>query len=591
MAKVKSFGERIADALVEDGLLSAGQIGELLEQQKKEGARLIKLIVDKSYVSEQDLAVSMGRVLNVPPVNLARVSIPPEVVELLPRDTAHNYKVVPVSRLENRLFLAMADPLNVLAIDDVKRITKLEISPLIASEKAIVDKLNAFDAAKSGSMEDIIQDAQKQNEADAEADSIEAVKEGMEEVNLDQLAASSGEAPVIKLANLIIIQAIKDRASDIHLEPFEKNMRLRYRVDGVLMDATPPPKQMQLALASRFKIMSSLDIAERRLPQDGRMRVKVGGKDYDLRVSVLPTVHGEKIVMRVLDKSNLTASIDKLGLDPDTFKQFKGAIDAPHGLILVTGPTGSGKTTTLYSALNELNSPQWNIVTVEDPVEFQVPGINQVPTKKDIGLTFASALRSILRQDPDIIMIGEIRDTETAEIAIEAALTGHQVLSTMHCNDAPGAIARLDDMGIAPFLISSSVILACAQRLMRRICSHCKEPVTYPAKMFEDLGIDPGMFDGVQLFCGHGCDRCKNSGWPVRRSVIEVMTISDQIRNLIIARSSTGEMGKLAINQGMRTLRMVALDRARDGVSTLEQVLVTTSDACSASKLPLHRSE
>jgi type IV pilus assembly protein PilB len=577
MAKVKSFGERIADALVEDGLLSAGQIAELLEQQKKEGARLIKLIVDKSYVSEQDLAVSMGRVLNVPPINLARLSIPPEVVELLPRDTAHNYKVVPISRLENRLFLAMADPLNVLAIDDVKRITKLEIFPLIASEKAIADKLNAFDAAKSSSMEDIIQDAQKQTEADADADSIEAVKEGMEEVNLDQLAASSGEAPVIKLANLIIVQAIKDRASDIHLEPFEKNMRLRYRVDGVLMDATPPPKQMQLALASRFKIMSSLDIAERRLPQDGRMRVRVSGKDFDLRVSVMPTVHGEKVVMRVLDKSNLTASIDKLGLDPDTFKQFKGAIDAPHGLILVTGPTGSGKTTTLYSALNELNSPIYNIITVEDPVEFQIPGINQVPTKKEIGLTFANALRSILRQDPDIIMIGEIRDTETAEIAIEAALTGHQVLSTMHCNDAPGAIARLDDMGIAPFLISSAVILSCAQRLMRRICSHCREPVAYPPKMFEDLGIDPAIFSGVQLYRGRGCERCKNSGYAGRMAIIEAMTITDQIRKLIIARANTRELGKVAISQGMRTLRMVGLDRSREGVSTLEQVLLITS--------------
>ena len=519
----------------------------------------------------------MGRVLNVPPINLARVNIPPEVVELLPRDTAHNYKVVPVSRLENRLFLAMADPLNVLAIDDVKRITRLEISPLIASEKAIIDKLNAFDAAKGGSMEDIIQDAQKQDEADADADSIEAVKEGIEEVNLDQLASSSGEAPVIKLANLIIVQAIKDRASDIHLEPFEKNMRLRYRVDGVLMDATPPPKQMQLALTSRFKIMSSLDIAERRLPQDGRMRVRVSGKDYDLRVSVMPTVHGEKIVLRVLDKSNLTASIDKLGLDPDTFKQFKAAIDAPHGLILVTGPTGSGKTTTLYSALNELNNPIYNIVTVEDPVEFQVPGINQVPTKKEIGLTFANALRSILRQDPDIIMIGEIRDTETAEIAIEAALTGHQVLSTMHCNDAPGAIARLDDMGIAPFLISSSVILSCAQRLMRRICSHCREPVTYPPKMFEDLGIDPAIFSGVQLYRGRGCDRCKNSGYAGRMAIIEAMTITDQIRKLIIARANTRELGKVAISQGMRTLRMVGLDRAREGISTLEQVLLITS--------------
>ena len=577
MAKVKSFGERIADALVEDGLLSAGQVEELLEQQKKEGARLVKLIVDKAYISEQDLAVCMGRVLNVAPINLGRVTIPEEIADLLPRETEYNHKVVPVSRLENKLFLAMADPLNVLALDDVKRITKLEITPLIASEKSIMDKLAAFDAAKGGSMEDIIQSAQKQSEEDADTDTVEAVREAIEEVNLDQLAASSEEAPVIKLANLIIVQAIKDRASDIHLEPFERSMRLRYRVDGVLLDATPPPKQMQLAMTSRFKIMSSLDIAERRLPQDGRMRVRVGGKDYDLRVSVLPTVHGEKIVLRVLDKTNLSASLDKLGLDAETFKQFKSAIDAPHGLILVTGPTGSGKTTTLYSALNELNSPQWNIVTVEDPVEFQIPGINQVPTKKDIGLSFANALRSILRQDPDIIMIGEIRDTETAEIAIEAALTGHQVLSTMHCNDAPGAIARLDDMGIAPFLISSSVILACAQRLMRRICSHCKEPVTYPPKMFEDLGIDPATFQGVQLYRGRGCERCKNSGYAGRMAIIEAMTITDQIRKLIIARASTREMAKVAVKEGMRTLRMVGLDRAREGISTLEQVLLITS--------------
>jgi type IV pilus assembly protein PilB len=579
MAKIKSYAERIADALVEDGLLSANQIEELLERQKKEGARLVKLLVDKDkqYVSPDDLAVCVGRVLNVSPINLARISILPEVLELIPRDTAHNHKVIPVARLENKLYLAMADPLNVLAIDDVRRITKLDIFPLIASEKAITEKLNAIDAAKSGSMEDLIQDAQKQSDSESEADTLEAVKEFSEEVNLDQLAASSEEAPVIKLANLIILQAIKDRASDIHLEPFEKVMRLRYRIDGVLIDATPPPKQLQLALASRMKIMSNLDIAERRLPQDGRMRVKVSGKDFDLRVSVLPTVHGEKIVLRVLDKSNLSASIDKLGLDEMTLKQFRAAIDAPHGLILVTGPTGSGKTTTLYSALNELNSPQWNIVTVEDPVEFQVPGINQVPTKKDIGLTFANALRSILRQDPDIVMIGEIRDTETAEIAIEAALTGHQVLSTMHCNDAPGAIARLDDMGIAPFLISSSVILSCAQRLMRRICSHCKEPVTYPAKMFEDLGIDPVMFEGVQLYRGRGCDRCKQSGYVGRMAIIEAMTITDQIRKLIIARASTREMAKLAVNQGMKTLRMVALDRARDGMTTLEQVLVVTS--------------
>ncbi|MEK7781304.1 MAG: ATPase, T2SS/T4P/T4SS family [Verrucomicrobiota bacterium] len=576
MPPVKSFGERIADALVEDGLLTSKQVEELLEQQKREGTRFIKLVTEKSYVSEQDLTVSMGRVLNVPPINLARLSIPVEVADLLPREIAQNHKIVPVSRLENKLFIAMSDPLNVLAVDDVKRITKLEVSTMIASEKAITDKLNSLDASKGGSMEDIIQDAAKKG-LDDDGSGIETVKEAVEEVNLDQLAASSEEAPVIKLANIIVMQAIKDRASDIHIEPFEKGLRLRYRVDGALMDATPPPKNMQLALASRFKIMSSLDIAERRLPQDGRMRVRVGGKDYDLRVSIMPTVHGEKIVLRVLDKGNLSASLDKLGLDPDTFNQFKHAVDAPHGLLLVTGPTGSGKTTTLYSALNELNSPVFNIVTVEDPVEFQIPGINQVPVKKEIGLTFASALRSILRQDPDIVMIGEIRDTETAEIAIEASLTGHQVLSTMHCNDAPGAIARLDDMGIAPFLISSSVILSCAQRLMRRICSHCKEPVTYPAKMFHDLMIDPSVFDGVTLYRGRGCDRCKNSGYAGRLAVIEAMTVSDEIRKLIISRSNTRELSKVAIGQGMRTLRMVALDRARDGVSTLEQVLVMTA--------------
>ncbi len=582
MPAVKSFGERIADALVEDGLLSARQIEELVAQQKQGGTRLLKLILEKAYVSEQDMAVCMGRVLNTPPINLLRVTIPLDIADLLPREVAQNHKVVPVSRLDNKLFLAMADPLNVLALDDVKRITKLEVSPLIASEKQIIEKLNHIESAKSGSMEDIIEDAKKKQSAEKAAgeeddSKVEVSKDSFEEVNLDQLAASSEEAPVIKLANLILLQAIKDRASDIHVEPFDKTTKLRYRVDGVLMEATPPPKQMQLALASRFKIMSSLDIAERRLPQDGRMRLRVGGKDYDLRVSILPTVHGEKIVLRVLDKGNLSASLDKLGLDPDTFTQVKSAVDAPHGLILVTGPTGSGKTTTLYSALNELNNPVFNIVTVEDPVEFQIPGINQVPVKKEIGLSFANALRSILRQDPDIIMIGEIRDTETAEIAVEAALTGHQVLSTMHCNDAPGAVARMDDMGIAPFLISSSVILACAQRLMRRICSHCKEPVEYPDKMFSDLNIDPAVFDGVTLYRGRGCERCKNSGYAGRLAIIEAMTVTDEIRKLVIARANTRELSKVAIGQGMRTLRMVALDRVRDGVSTLEQVLMLTS--------------
>lgn len=576
MPPVKSFGERIADALVEDGLLTTKQVEELLEQQKKEGTRLLKLIMEKSYVNEVEMVVSMGRVLNTPPVNVSRIGIPPEIANLLPREVAHNHKAIPVARLDNRLYLAMADPLNVLALDDVRRITKLEVFPMIAAEKAIIDKLANLDT-RTGSMEDIIQDAQRQAELEAEAERLEVSKEAPEDVDLDKLAASTEEGPVIKLANLILVQAIKDRASDIHIEPFERMVRLRYRIDGVLVDATPPPKNLQVALTSRLKVMSNLNIAERRLPQDGRMRMKVGGKEVDLRVSFLPTVHGEKCVLRVLDKANLSTSMDKLGMDPDTFRRMKAAVDAPHGLILVTGPTGSGKTTTLYSALSELNSPDYNIVTVEDPVEFQLPGINQVPVHKDIGLTFANALRSILRQDPDIIMIGEIRDEETAEIAVEAALTGHEVLSTMHCNDAAGAIARLDDMGIAPFLISSSVILSCAQRLMRRVCSVCKEPVIYPPKMFQDLGIEPGSVEGIAFYRGRGCERCKNTGYAGRMAIIEAMTITDEIRRLVIARASAMEIGKIAISQGMKTLRMVALEKAKEGASTLEQVMVATS--------------
>jgi type IV pilus assembly protein PilB len=577
MPSVKSLGERIADALVEDGLLTGAQVEELLEKQKKEGTRFIKLVVEKAYVTEYDLVVSMGRVLNTPPVNVTRLGISAEVAELVPKDMASNYKVLPVSRLGNRLYLAMADPLNVLAVDDVKRTTKLEVFTLIASEKAIIDKLANLDTSRSATMEDIIQDAAKQAEAEAEAENLEVAQETTETTDLAQLAASSEEGPVIKLANLILVQAIKDRASDVHIEPFENMVRLRYRVDGALMDMPPPPKNLQIALISRIKVMCSVDIAERRLPQDGRMRVRVGGRDVDLRVSFLPTVHGEKCVLRVLDKSNLSASMDKLGIDAETYVRFKAAVDAPHGLILVTGPTGSGKTTTLYSALNELNSPQFNIVTVEDPVEFQLPGVNQVPVKKEIGLTFASALRSILRQDPDIIMIGEIRDTETAEIAVESALTGHQVLSTMHCNDAPGAISRLDDMEIAPFLISSAVILACAQRLMRRICPSCKEPVVYPDKMFADLGIDPNYFGGMHIYRGRGCDRCKNSGYSGRLAIIEAMSMTDEIRKLVIKRVSAQEIGKLAIEQGMKTLRLVGLEKVRDGHSTLEQTLLTTA--------------
>jgi type IV pilus assembly protein PilB len=576
MPPIKTFGERIADALVEDGLLTLKQVEELLTQQKKEGTRLLKLIHDRKAVEESDLAVSMGRVLNTPPVNLSKVSIPKEVAGRVPEDMARNHRVLPVSLLENKLFLAMADPLNVLALDDVKRHTRLEIVPMIAPEKAILDKLQNLDTGKGATMDEIFKQAAAELEQDAEG--VDVIKEaGDEAFDVGVAEAQSEEAPVIRLANLILVQAIRDRASDIHIEPFEREVKLRYRIDGALVNVAPPPKQLQVALTSRLKIMSNLDIAERRLPQDGRIRMKVGGRDIDLRVSFLPTVHGEKCVLRILDKSNLSGTIEKLGMDGETFRRFKAAIDAPHGLMLVTGPTGSGKTTTLYSALNELNNPDYNIITVEDPVEFQMHGINQVPVRKEIGLSFASALRSILRQDPDIIMIGEIRDEETAEIAVEAALTGHQVLSTMHCNDAPGAVARMDDMGIAPFLISSSVILSCAQRLMRRVCPVCKEPVSYPAKMYQDLKIDPTFFEGVTIYRGRGCDRCKNTGYSGRVAIIEVMPVTDEIRRLIIDRASAMEIGKVAISQGMKVLRDVALDKVREGISTLEQVLVTTS--------------
>jgi type IV pilus assembly protein PilB len=574
---MKTLGERIADALVEDGLLTPVQVEELLEQQKKEGTRFIKLVVEKSYITDQDLVVCMGRVLNTPPVNISRISPSQEMAELIPRDIASNYKVFPIARLGNRLYLAMADPLNVLAVDDVKRLTKFEVYPMIASERAILDRIATADTSRTASMEDIIKQSSEQAEAEAEAESLTLTTEKVETTDISQLASSSEEAPVIKLANLILVQAIKDRASDVHIEPFETMVRLRYRIDGSLVDMPPPPKNLQIALMSRIKVMSNLDISERRLPQDGRMRVRVGGRDIDLRVSFLPTVHGEKCVLRVLDKSNLSASMDKLGIDAETFVRFKAAVDAPHGLILVTGPTGSGKTTTLYSALNELNSPQFNIITVEDPVEFQLPGINQVPVRKDIGLTFADALRSILRQDPDIIMIGEIRDTETAQIAVESALTGHEVLSTMHCNDAAGAIARLDDMGIAPFLISSSVILSAGQRLIRRICNNCKEPVSYPNKMFTDLGINASDFEGATLFRGRGCERCKNAGYIGRLAIIEAMTMTDEIRRMIIKRATAQDISKVAIEQGMKTLRMIALEKVREGISTLEQTLLVTS--------------
>jgi type II secretory ATPase GspE/PulE/Tfp pilus assembly ATPase PilB-like protein len=416
---------------------------------------------------------------------------------------------------------------------------------------------------------------QAAEEAAQSAETVEVQTKKSEEIDLDRLAHDSEDAPVIKIVNLILAQAIKEKASDIHIEPFLNTLKLRYRVDGELMLAESPPKALQLAITSRIKILAGLNIAERRVPQDGRFRIKVMGKEVDLRISILPTAHGEKIVIRILDKSALTGSIDQMGMDESTLGVFRKAIDAPHGMILVTGPTGSGKTTTLYSVLHELNNPQYNIVTVEDPIEYELVGINQVAVRNDIGLDFASALRSILRQDPDIVMVGEIRDNETADIAVKAALTGHQVLSTLHTNDAAGAITRMDDMGIEPFLISSSILLSCAQRLVRRICTNCREEFRPEPEMLEQVGIDNPE---TTFFHGTGCDRCKGRGYLGRLAVIEALPISETVRRLIIKRASASVIKNQAVSEGMKTLRMVGIDKAIEGITTLEEVWRVTSE-------------
>jgi type II secretory ATPase GspE/PulE/Tfp pilus assembly ATPase PilB-like protein len=418
---------------------------------------------------------------------------------------------------------------------------------------------------------------QVSEEAVQGADSVEVQSARREEIDLDRLAHDSADAPVIKIVNLILAQAVKEKASDIHIEPFHNTLKLRYRIDGELIPAESPPKALQLAITSRIKILAGLNIAERRIPQDGRFCIKIVGKEIDLRISVLPTAHGEKIVIRILDKSALTGTIDQMGLDEDTLGKFRKAIDAPHGMILVTGPTGSGKTTTLYSVLQELNSPQYNIVTVEDPVEYELAGINQVAVRADIGLDFASALRSILRQDPDIVMVGEIRDNETADIAVKAALTGHQVLSTLHTNDAAGAITRLDDMGIEPFLISSSILMTCAQRLIRRLCTNCREEFVPEAELVEKMGLGDQATNSV-FFHGIGCDRCKGRGYLGRAALIEALPVTESIRRLVIKRASAAVIKTQAVGEGMKTLRQVGIEKALEGITTLEEVWRVTAE-------------
>ena len=563
---MKPFGERIADILIEDALLESSQLEEILEIQKTQGGRLLKLLLDKKYVTEQDMMISMGRCLGTPPVNLARMKISKEVLDLVPKDMAKNHQLIPIARLNNMLYVAMADPLNVLALDELKQITKMEIVPMISTEKAVQDAMAIAEASSAAGMQDIL--------AEAEAD--DTTIEISEETEADVSEEAPEAAPVIKIANMMLATSVKDKASDIHLESYEKFLKLRYRVDGSLYDYPPPPKSMQNALISRLKIMAKLNISERRLPQDGRIRINMSGKEFDFRASFLPTIHGEKIVLRLLDKSGLAPSIDSIGMDSDSLKKFMEALDAPHGMMLVTGPTGSGKTTTLYSALAHLNQPIYNIVTVEDPVEYQLNGINQVQVKPEIGFDFAAALRSILRQDPDIVMIGEIRDNETADIAIKAALTGHQVLSTLHTNDAAGAITRLMDMHIEPFLVASSVTLSCAQRLMRRVCSHCKETLQVPQKLVEQLGMSQEEARTTKFFKGRGCEYCKNTGYSGRLAVLELIPITEEIRLLVIQRRAANEIKTVALQQGMQTLRRNAIDKAKQGLTTLEEALAIT---------------
>ncbi len=566
-ATTRKFGERIAAVLIEDGILSPAQLDEVVELQKKHGGSLLKLLVDKEFVTEQDMIIGMGRCLNIPPINLARLRIPEEIMNLLPKELARSKKVAPVCKLGNRLFVAMVDPLNVVVIDDIKQRTELDVVPLIATERAVMDALSGVHTA-SAAMHDVLKEVQEEE--------VETIGVQKEEIDLDATMRNSNEAPVVRIVNLILSQAIKEKASDIHLEPFERTFRLRYRVDGELVEASSPPKTLQNPIISRIKILAGLDIAEKRLPQDGRFRIRVGGKDIDLRVSLLPTTYGEKAVIRILDKGALSGSIEGLGMDQATLTHFRRAVDAPHGMILVTGPTGSGKTTTLYTVLRELNHPGYNIVTVEDPVEYQLPGVNQVAVKADIGLDFASALRSILRQDPDIVMVGEIRDNETADIAVKAALTGHQVLSTLHTNDAAGAITRLDDMGIEPFLISSSVLLTCAQRLVRRICSNCREEFNPEPEIFEKLRMD--IPEGHVFYHGRGCERCGNRGYSGRAAIIEVLPVTESIRRLVIKRASASVIKNQAVSEGMKTLRMAGVDKAAEGITTLEEVWRVTSE-------------
>ncbi len=564
---------KLGQLLVNKGTITEEQLILAIDAQKKDGGRIGSNLIKLGFLTEDDLVQFLSQQYGVPSISLATLEIDSSIIKFIPFDVAHKYQIFPISKNGASLKLAMADPSNVFAIDDVKFMTGYEVEPVVASESAIQEAITDYYEQSDGLK--IFADAI----SDLDDDNVDFIKEAEDDIDISELKNAVEEAPVVKLVNLILSEAITKGASDIHIEPYEKEFRIRYRVDGVLYDAMQPPLRLKAALSSRLKIMSELDIAERRLPQDGRIKLKIRDKSVDLRVSTLPTLFGEKIVMRILDKSNLNLDLSKLGFEEKAMKDFEEAIRSPFGMVLVTGPTGSGKTTTLYSALSTINSIDVNIMTAEDPVEYNLMGINQVHVRDDIGLTFASALRSFLRQDPDIVMVGEIRDFETAEIAVKAALTGHLVLSTLHTNDAPSTISRLLNMGIEPFLVSASVVVILAQRLCRKICEECAEEENTPEAALLEIGFSKDDINTFKCFKGKGCPACGESGYKGRIALYEVMPVSESIKELIIKGTTAADLKKAAIKLGMSTLRMSGLTKIREGTTSIEEVLrVTMSD-------------
>ena len=568
---------RIGEMLVSAGKVSSDQLEQALEQQQKEGGRLGTHLVKLGFLEDDELVEFLSQRYGVPAINLAEVEIDETIIKIIPPDVSRKYTILPVSKAGARLTIAMVDPTNVFAMDDIKFMTGYNVEPVVASEAALREAIDKYyGSTHSIELKKVMEDITDTDDTDVE------VLDEDDDIDLAELELQSEEAPVVRLVNIILTDAIKRGASDIHIEPYEKEYRVRYRIDGILYEMMRPPIKLREAITSRVKIMAKLDIAEKRLPQDGRIKIKtkLGNKykDLDYRVSVLPAIFGEKIVLRLLDKDNLMLDMTKLGFEAESLRRFEQAIFRPYGMVLVTGPTGSGKTNTLYSALQRINTPEVNIMTAEDPVEFNLTGINQVQMKEQIGLNFAATLRSFLRQDPDIVLVGEIRDFETAEVAIKAAMTGHLVLSTLHTNDAPSSINRLMNMGIEPFLVASSVHMIVAQRLVRRICSSCKEPFEVPNQALSTLGFKKDEIKSLQLFRGRGCDLCSGTGYKGRVGLYEVMDIDEQVRDLILTGASAYELREKAHDAGMISLRMSGLQKIRDGVTTLDEVMRETVD-------------